>query len=69
MEKSGCDSSTQNSWLCTTWAAEVMTVNLQVRLLVRTLSVPVRGVSRFASVPARTHSGQGPVIPMIHLGV
>ena len=28
-----------------------MTVKLQVRLLVRTLSVPVRGVSRFASLP------------------
>jgi hypothetical protein len=25
----------------------------------RTLSVPVRGVSRFASLPARTYSGQG----------
>ena len=31
---------------------------LQVRLLVRTLSVPVRGVSRFPSLPARTYSGQ-----------
>ena len=36
-----------------------MTVKLQVKRLVRTLSVPVRGVSSFASLPARTYSGQG----------
>lgn len=36
-----------------------MTVELQVRWLVRMLSVPVRGVRRFASLPARTYSGQG----------
>lgn len=41
------------------WAGGVMTVELQVRLFVRTLSVPVRGVSRFVSLPARTYSGQG----------
>lgn len=41
------------------WAGGSMTVNLQVKRLVRTLSVPVRGVSRFASLPARTYSGQG----------
>ena len=34
-------------------------MKLLVRLLVRTLSVPVRGVRRFASLPARTYSGQG----------
>jgi hypothetical protein len=40
-------------------AGGVMTVKLQVRLLVRTLSLPVRGVSRSASLSARTYSGQG----------
>jgi hypothetical protein len=40
-------------------AGRAMTVKLQVRLLVRTLSVSVRGVSRFASLRARTYSGQG----------
>jgi hypothetical protein len=39
-------------------AEGAMTVKLQVRLLLRTLSVPVRGVSGFASLPARTYSGQ-----------
>jgi hypothetical protein len=34
-------------------------VKLQVRLLVRTLSVAVRGARRFASLPPRTYSGQG----------
>ncbi len=34
-------------------------VKLLVRRLVRTLSVPVRGVCRFASLSARTFSGQG----------
>ena len=33
--------------------------DLLVRRFVRTLSVPVRGVSRFASLRARTYSGQG----------
>jgi hypothetical protein len=41
------------------WADGLMTVKLLVRLLARTLSVPVRGVSPFASLPARTYSGQG----------
>jgi hypothetical protein len=36
-----------------------MAVKLQVRLLVRTLSVAVRGARRFASLPPRTYSGQG----------
>jgi hypothetical protein len=38
-----------------------MTVKLQVRGLARTLSVPGRGVSRFASLRARTYNGQGPL--------
>ncbi len=33
-------------------------MELQVRLLVRTLSVPVRGASRFGSLAVRTYSGQ-----------
>jgi hypothetical protein len=41
------------------WAGGAMTVKLQVRRLVRTLSVLVHGVSRFASLPARTYGGQG----------
>jgi hypothetical protein len=35
-----------------------MAVKLQVRLLVRTLSVAVRGVLRLAALLARTYSGQ-----------
>jgi hypothetical protein len=36
-----------------------MTVEAQVRLHVRTLSVAVRGVSRLATLALRTYSGQG----------
>jgi len=35
------------------------TTDLQVNRLVRTLSVPVRSVRRFASLPTRTYSGHG----------
>jgi hypothetical protein len=41
------------------WADGAMTVKLQVRWLGRPLSVHVRGVRRFASLSARTYSGQG----------
>jgi hypothetical protein len=41
-----------------------MTVNLQVRLFVRTLSVPVRGIRRFASVAVRTYNGQARIFTL-----
>ena len=42
------------------WVGCAATAELQVGR-VRTLSVPVRGVSRFASLAARTYSGQARV--------